>query len=153
MNIEVIARLRQLEREDGHLDPEGVINDARDDASPLHSYFEWNDAQAAHEHRLSQARRLIRSVKIEVVVRNVPMNVLNYVRDDGGYQAIAKARNDADRAREVVVDEMQRVVSAARRARAVAAFLGTPADIDEIIRIASTVSETALESEGISGRA
>ena len=34
--------------------------------SPLHPLFEWNDAKAAEEHRLAQARLLLRSV---IVVR------------------------------------------------------------------------------------
>lgn len=46
----------------GELTPEDVLADAKHDNSPLHSYFEWNDSEAAHQHRLSQARGLIRSV-------------------------------------------------------------------------------------------
>ena len=46
----------------GELTPEDVLSDAKHDNSPLHSFFEWNDGEAAHQHRLSQARGLIRSV-------------------------------------------------------------------------------------------
>jgi len=46
----------------GELTPEDVLADAKHDNSPLHSYFEWNDGDAAHQYRLSQARGLIRSV-------------------------------------------------------------------------------------------
>lgn len=46
----------------GELTPEDVLKDARHDNSPLHNYFEWSDSTAAHQHRLAQARGLIRSV-------------------------------------------------------------------------------------------
>lgn len=46
----------------GELTPEDVLNDAKNDNSPLHSYFEWDDGKAAHQHRLRQARGLIRAV-------------------------------------------------------------------------------------------
>ncbi len=46
----------------GELQPIDVVNDARNSNSPLHSYFEWDDGKAAEEHRLAQARTLIRAV-------------------------------------------------------------------------------------------
>lgn len=49
---------------DGELKPRAVVQDARSKQSPLHRFFEWNDAKAAHAHRLDQARTLIRSITI-----------------------------------------------------------------------------------------
>lgn len=46
----------------GELTPKDVLDDARHDNSPLHSFFEWNDGDAAEQYRLQQARGLIRSV-------------------------------------------------------------------------------------------
>lgn len=46
----------------GELTPPDVVNDARCNNSPLHSFFEWDDGVAAEHHRLAQARALIRSV-------------------------------------------------------------------------------------------
>lgn len=46
----------------GELTPEDVLADARHDNSPLHSFFEWTDSEAAHQFRLQQARGLIRAV-------------------------------------------------------------------------------------------
>lgn len=47
----------------GNLTPERVVEDAqRDPSSPTRAAFEWNDATAAHQFRLAQARRLIRSI-------------------------------------------------------------------------------------------
>lgn len=46
----------------GELTPEDILADAKNDNSPLHSFFEWSDGEAAHQFRLQQARGLIRSV-------------------------------------------------------------------------------------------
>lgn len=68
----VVGKHLEMLREQckGELTPDIVVYDARHDNSPLHSFFEWDDGEAAHQHRLSQARGLIRSV------------VAVYVRDD-----------------------------------------------------------------------
>ena len=49
----------------GMLLPENVVAAAAHPDSPLHSHFEWDDSEAAIQWRLTQARRLIRSVVIE----------------------------------------------------------------------------------------
>jgi hypothetical protein len=46
----------------GEITPEDVLADAKHANSPLHSFFEWDDTAAAEQHRLQQARGLIRSV-------------------------------------------------------------------------------------------
>lgn len=46
----------------GELTPEDVLKDARNPNSPLHTFFEWDDGAAAEQHRLHQARGLIRAV-------------------------------------------------------------------------------------------
>jgi len=57
------AHLEMLrEKFKGEITPEDVLEDAKHDNSPLHSFFEWSNTKAAHQHRLQQARGLIRSV-------------------------------------------------------------------------------------------
>jgi hypothetical protein len=46
----------------GELTPEAVVADATHNNSPLHSFFEWDDSEAAQQYRLQQARGLIRAV-------------------------------------------------------------------------------------------
>lgn len=46
----------------GELTPQDVLKDAKHNNSPLHSFFEWDDGEAAEQYRLQQARGLIRSV-------------------------------------------------------------------------------------------
>lgn len=42
-----------------------IVERARDESSPLHRGFEWDDTAAAHEHRLSQARKINRSIQVK----------------------------------------------------------------------------------------
>lgn len=144
---QVADELLALEKESGRLEPTDVVEAARDPASALHPYFEWDDTEAARQHRLGQARQLIRRVKIETIVRDVPVQVVRYVRDpeDGpdGYRNIMRVRGEEDIAREVIIDEMQRVAKAARRAKAVAAVLGVIDDVEKIIAVAESVSDQA----------
>lgn len=63
-NPEVVGQhveyLRQQHK--GELTPRDIVDDAKNPNSPLHSFFEWVDSAAADQHRLAQARGLIRAV-------------------------------------------------------------------------------------------
>lgn len=48
----------------GQLTPSLVVDAARREGHPLHSHFEWNNAIAGEKYRQTQARELIRSVKV-----------------------------------------------------------------------------------------
>lgn len=51
----------------GHLEESVLVDDARDPKSPLHRVFEWDDTEAARQHRLEQARHLLRSITVIIV--------------------------------------------------------------------------------------
>ena len=58
------AFLKELERirmnHGGILYPHDVVKEAADADNPLHNSFEWDNEKAGHEHRLWQARQIIR---------------------------------------------------------------------------------------------
>ena len=58
------AKLRDLltaiREEFGALNPELLVEVARDPSHPLHSRFEWDDTVAAHKWRIEQAGQLLR---------------------------------------------------------------------------------------------
>ncbi len=57
--------LERLRREnDGELNSDIVLADAKYKRSPLHAAFEWDDSIAAHQHRKAQANQLILSVEV-----------------------------------------------------------------------------------------
>ncbi len=55
----------------GALTPEVVLESARTHNSALHGHFEWDDAAAAEEYRLSQAGELIRAITVDISHSNV----------------------------------------------------------------------------------
>lgn len=56
-------RLEVLQARHGDaLTAEQVVEDARDESSPLHPCFEWDDTVAAEEYRKEQARYLLRAL-------------------------------------------------------------------------------------------
>ncbi len=70
-----------MEDSRGRLTPEQVVDAARSSKSALHKCFTWDDSEAAHKWRIDEARELIRSVRIEVVVEDRPIRSIVYVRD------------------------------------------------------------------------
>jgi hypothetical protein len=51
-------------REARELTAEAVVEESKPKDAVLHPAFEWNDKRAAHEHRLWQARNVIRCVQV-----------------------------------------------------------------------------------------
>ena len=64
------VELEKLCERDGCLLPEAVVQKAKAKRSPLHNAFIWDDSIAAQQHRLTQARYLVRS--IEVIYEEAP---------------------------------------------------------------------------------
>ncbi len=56
--------LLQIEREEGYIKPEKVVERSRIETAPLHKCFEWNDSIAGEEYRKVQAREIIRRIEI-----------------------------------------------------------------------------------------
>lgn len=84
----------------GILYPEDVVEFAKNKHTALHQCFEWDDTEAAHQHRLWQARTLIR-VAVVVGPENTESTraYVSLTVDKGksrGYRAIVDVLNDKD---------------------------------------------------------
>lgn len=98
-NVEDVGRiLVKIAETHGMIDPNVVVQEAQDVSSPLHPVFEWDDTAAAHEHRIWQARNLIKSVRIvtekgeESIERRVFVNVIT--SNARGYMAVPTVMKD-----------------------------------------------------------
>eukprot|EP00919_Chromeraceae_sp_WS-2016_P011325 GHVR01026471.1.p1 GENE.GHVR01026471.1~~GHVR01026471.1.p1 ORF type:complete len:177 (+),score=29.08 GHVR01026471.1:399-929(+) len=58
------GELERIRKAHGHLTPDVAISEAKRKRSPIHKAFNWDDGEAAHEYRKSQARNLFRSIVI-----------------------------------------------------------------------------------------
>ena len=86
---------------DGSLEPERVVDAARNPNSSMHGQFNWDDTEAAHQYRISQARALIKRVKVNVIrADDTVVRVSSYIRSasGAGYESTQRvAVNYADR--------------------------------------------------------
>lgn len=62
----VLTALTTIYEQRGALTPAAVVEVASAPDHPLHSRFEWDDAEAARDFRLLQAGQLIRSVRLKI---------------------------------------------------------------------------------------
>lgn len=129
LSAEALERLQALEQE-GRLTPNAVREDAAKPESPLHGYFEWDDSVAAGQHRLDQARALIRRVLVVWTTHNLVLTSVYYSRDpdaeadEQGYVAVPKLAEDRELAMRALNKEVQRIEAAIQRARGPAAICG-----------------------------
>lgn len=90
----------ELERlfPDGRVDPEKVVSAAKSSRSPLHGFFDWDDATAAHKYRLEQARKIIKAIVVDVRGREVPayQNVYIEETDSRSYVETAQCLESPD---------------------------------------------------------
>ena len=145
------VRLAETREEAGAAIVRDVLDDmtARPEGSPLHNKFQWDLEKAAYAQWLSTARNLIAAVRVEVTIRSVRILAPAFVRDpsalacETGYVSTGRLRNHSEMAREAVVAEINRVISAIQRARGVAASLGFPYDFDGVEDQAKDLLELA----------
>jgi hypothetical protein len=97
----VVGRELEVLAKNDNLNPESVLDLARDENSPLHNLFEWDDRVAAEKYRLGQARRIIQQI---VIVNDHPNAETREIRafvteskNDGHYQLITTAIEDPDK--------------------------------------------------------
>lgn len=106
-------KVRELEfvraQHGGVLRPEDVVEFARDERTALHGEFEWDDKEAAQEHRLWQARKVIRLVLTVVESpagnQTVPMYVslvTDRSRPGGGYRPLVDVMSSEDMREELL---------------------------------------------------
>lgn len=120
MTKEQLKYIKDLETRAGKLKPEKVLDAAEPEDSPIHDCFDWDDATAAHSHRLEQARTLIRRVHIEITYEESKVRVVRYVRDPSkssdkpGYVNVTRPKGNV--ARRVFEREWEAVIAMAERA-------------------------------------
>jgi hypothetical protein len=96
--------------QDQPLTPEAVVCTATDPEHVLHDHFEWDDGIAGHRHRMWQARRLIRGVKIITPEGQKTSRFVSVkIGPDRQYEDIRVVVLDADKWTAVLLDMAQRL--------------------------------------------
>lgn len=115
-----IDELKRIAKENnGLLSPKAVVDAARDEESPLHDSFTWDDTEAAENYRLWQARKLIRVTveRVQVGEETRSVNVWVSLTPDrevegGGYREVVAVMKNKGRREQLLADalsELERV--------------------------------------------
>lgn len=145
------ATLREM-ADQGAMTPERVVKAAESPDSPLHAWFEWDDTKAASAYRIEQARALIRSVEVTVIIEDRPIEVSYFVRDPAqaaqaqGYVTLDTLRRQPDQAQLHLRAELDAVLSNLRRAEGYARVLHLMPELEQV-RLG--VRQLAARLEGV----
>lgn len=141
--LQLVQReLEQIANKDkeGVLRPEAVVEFAKNPKTALHSRFEWDDSAAAHEHRIWQARQVIRVYVIHEPRVEQEVRVFVSMQQDreagGGYRRLTQVMSDKDR-REMLLREALRDLHIFQRKYAVLT------EFAQLFDIARTIEQKA----------
>lgn len=122
------AIVERIADERGVCTPKALLEASRDEESPLHPLFEWDDKVAAEKHRLDHARRLIRCVRFITEGRDGPVEIPRFhhvkLRPQAGYVPFERVVNDRNLATEVLRTGMQRLAVWRQQYAALSSVLG-----------------------------
>lgn len=102
---------------EGQLTPQALVDAARRSNGPLYGMFEWDDADAARQHRLEQARGILQALVVTVKLgpkqEAKPMRAFVNVVKNGqqGYRALDAAMADKELRDQVVQRAWAELVS------------------------------------------
>ena len=120
------ALLAIMAHNNGVLNPEQVLEAARDPDHVLHAQFEWDDAVASEAYRLAQVGALVRRGRLTVERRSAATRTITLSttrayqsrpsmrRESGGYEAIDAILADREKRAELL-DQVLRELSAYRK--------------------------------------
>jgi hypothetical protein len=75
----------------GHVKASLLVSEASVEGHPFYNSFEWDDTTAAHEYRLHQARRFIRTVYVKVGESDKTQPLIHVTvanKDEGEYHPL-----------------------------------------------------------------
>lgn len=136
-------------RNGGLLTPDLLVSDAQKKNSPLHSLFEWDVNKAAMAQWIATARTIIASVHVTVTEHSIVVPTPAYVEDPDkprgaqGYVSTFTLRSDKEKARRVLVRELERAESYMQRAYTVAAAVGLSGEVESLLAQVRRIARSA----------
>lgn len=141
MNKNIKVELVEIARQNGGvLKAEDVVAHAENPESAMHSWFTWEDTEAARQWRLHQARMLIRVTvviapdKEDRVKAFVSMTDDRYNGDGGGYRVMADVLTDEDRRKQLLEEALLEANRWMQKYRRLTELAGVFAAIDLIAK-------------------
>ena len=136
---------------DGEVRPSVLLEEARQESSPAHSGFMWDDTEAAHEYRLFQARQWVRVIPIYCDNEEQRLvHITNLVDDrrEGYYKPMSVVVQNLDEYKNALATALSRVSSARRSVdelRQAAREDNTNTEVIDRVHASLSDAQTALE--------
>ena len=132
------AAIKKLEQNGGRVTAEALLQAARHPKHPMHADFQWDNAKAAHQHRLDQARSYISEVRVIITTSTRTIVCPAYLRDRDiapapGYITTQKLRTDREASQETLTYEIARAQALFERVREIAAALELEEELQMLI--------------------
>ena len=130
------AVLDRINRRDGVVTADAVLREGRKKRSPLHSWFEWDETEAAHQYRLIQARSLVRSITVNILGADdeeITVRAFVHIEDDHGYEDVHTVLSTVDRRALLLVRVLGELQQVRRKY----------ADIEELAAVFAAIDEAA----------
>ena len=130
----------RLENRHGTLTPELIVKEAKKPRSILHSLFEWDDAKAAAEHRLTQARYYLRMLVVVTEIEDDEPIITNaYVSLDNN--------KIYDNITNIMVDDTKRARLLAKALAELVAFQKKYGELEALAEIFKEVTKVIADKE------
>lgn len=119
--------------------PEDVVDDAKKKNAPYHDYFEWDDSVAGHEYRLNQARVMLRSIEVEVVLESGDIQKTRAFHcivvngDEKEYVSQSQVFSNAEWSAQIVEKAMNEARAWCQRYRQYSALAGVCNTLEEML--------------------
>ena len=141
--------LKKLEKKNGDIEIDAILDEAEDEDSVLHDYFEWDNGKAGHAHRRTQAKQLLREYKFmivtEEVVRYSPRWISKADTKTPTFTNVDFVRQDKARSVAALEDEIARIIGACDRSLALADHFKLRTKFEEMLKIAAEVRGFLIE--------
>jgi flagellar basal body rod protein FlgC len=156
-NDETKAILEEIAaKKNGVLLPEDLLDEAKDPAHPMHLRFEWDDAKAGHAHRLTQARGIIRSVKVITTTETRRIESVYYVPNsekesarEQGYVAVTKVRTEREMAINTIKREFEQDEALLKRTRDLAIYIGLDVQAQLAYNMLHAMANSEMPTEAV----
>lgn len=148
----IITALRSLaEKNEGILKPDEVVKAARPANSVLHDKFTWDDTEAAHQFRLEEARRLIRTTiqYLEVDGKDRSFRVFcslspDRETDGGGYREVSAVLSNKTFREQLIADAYAEMEAFQSKYEKIKELSGVIREIRKVLATDESVSKNKV---------
>lgn len=151
----VNEELGRINSERGQLIPPDIVEESREPDATLHDAFEWHDPTAAAEHRLYQARQIVRAVHVVAQPERgetfAPQRAFHSVIAKGQgrtYRPVREVQSNPDEKQQVLSRMRNELANLRQRYLDTASFLEAP-ELEEAVSQFESIGKGMIEEAAV----